>query len=304
MSPPAFPVLASELQGSWSFGSIDEGVHTIEGFTVLAREIPHKGGRTMGYRVSDAWSSLAYLSDHGPAMDGGPGPDGFGPYHDAAMDLCRGVDLLIHDAQYTASELPFRIHYGHSAANYAVALARLCGVGRVLLFHHDPERTDTEVAAIERAMRVGEDIAVDAAREGTTILLGASRSERSDVTAKHIRRHRRGVRPERPGRGVAPCRGRSFGAGAGSGRRDRRRHTLGGTDAAWLHARCLRGGPLARSVLAGAVARDAWRNTGFDGSGRRSRWRIRWTAVAPPCCIERSTKQRRVSAQTARGGSG
>lgn len=179
MSPPAFPVLASELLGSWSFDSIDEGVHKIEGFTVLAREIPHKGGRTMGYRVSDEWSSLAYLSDHGPAMAGGPGPDGFGPYHEAALDLCRGVDLLIHDAQYTASELPFRVHYGHSAVNYAVALAKFAGVGRVMLFHHDPERTDSEVAAIERAMRVGEDIAVDAAREGVTVLLGASRTDTS-----------------------------------------------------------------------------------------------------------------------------
>ena len=179
MSPPAFPVVASELLGLWSFGSIDEGVHTIEGFTVLAREIPHKGGRTMGYRVSDEWSSLAYLSDHGPAMTGGPGPDGFGPYHEAALDLCRGVDLLIHDAQYTASELPFRVHYGHSAVNYAVALAKVAGVGRVMLFHHDPERTDSEVAAIERAMRVGEDIAVDAAREGVTVLLGASRTDQS-----------------------------------------------------------------------------------------------------------------------------
>jgi len=177
MSPPAFPVLASELLGSWSFDSIDEGVHTIEGFTVLAREIPHKGGRTMGYRVSDEWSSLAYLSDHGPALAGGPGPDGFGPYHEAALDLCRGVDLLIHDAQYTASELPFRVHYGHSAVNYAVGLAKVAGAGRVLLFHHDPERTDPEVAAIERAMRVGEDIAVDAAREGVTLLLGASRTD-------------------------------------------------------------------------------------------------------------------------------
>ena len=179
MSPPAFPVLASELLGTWSFDSIDEGVHTIEGFTVLAREIPHKGGRTMGYRVSDEWSSLAYLSDHGPAMTGVPGPDGFGPYHEAALDLCRGVDLLLHDAQYTASELPFRVHYGHSAVNYAVGLGKVAGVGRVMLFHHDPERTDPEVAAIERAMRVGEDIAVDAAREGVTVLLGASRTDSS-----------------------------------------------------------------------------------------------------------------------------
>jgi phosphoribosyl 1,2-cyclic phosphodiesterase len=179
MGPPAFPVVASELQGSWSFESIEEGVHTFEGFTVRAREIPHKGGRTMGYRVSDAWSSLAYLSDHGPAMALGPGPDGFGPYHDAAMDLCRDVDLLIHDAQYTASELPFKIHYGHSTADYAVGLARACHARRVLLFHHDPERTDAEVAAIERAMRVAEDVVVDAAREGQTLWLGASRIDSS-----------------------------------------------------------------------------------------------------------------------------
>jgi phosphoribosyl 1,2-cyclic phosphodiesterase len=174
MGPPSFPIFAPDLQGSWSFDSIDEGTHVVEDFTVLVREIPHKGGRTMGYRIDDGCSSVAYLSDHGPARMMGPGPDGFGPYHEAAMDLCTGVDLLIHDAQYTASELPFRVSFGHSAADYAVGLARHCGVGRVLLFHHDPDRTDTEVAAIERAMRRGEDVSVDAAREGETIWLGAS----------------------------------------------------------------------------------------------------------------------------------
>ncbi|MGZ7005520.1 MAG: MBL fold metallo-hydrolase [Ilumatobacteraceae bacterium] len=177
MGPPAFPILAAELQGSWSFESIDEGAHTIEDFAVLAREIPHKGGRTMGYRIDDGHSSLAYLSDHGPALVMGPGPDGFGPYHEAATELCDGVDLLIHDAQYTASELPFRLHFGHSAADYAVGLARQCGVGRVLLFHHDPDRTDDEVAAIERAMRRGEDVSVDAAREGEMIRLGDASSD-------------------------------------------------------------------------------------------------------------------------------
>jgi phosphoribosyl 1,2-cyclic phosphodiesterase len=177
MGPPAFPVRPPDLQGTWTFESIDEGSHSIEGFTVLAREIPHKGGRTMGYRVSDASSSIAYLSDHGPALEMGPGPEGFGPYHEAAMELCNEVDLLIHDAQYTASELPFRLHFGHSAADYAVGLGRQSGARRVLLFHHDPDRTDTEVAAIERAMRITDGILIDAAREGETISLGPARPE-------------------------------------------------------------------------------------------------------------------------------
>ncbi len=172
MGPPAFPIVAPDLQGSWTFESIDEGAHVIEGFSVLAREIPHKGGRTMGYRIGDGRATMAYLSDHGPARVFGPGPDGFGPYHDAAMELCDGVDLLIHDAQYTASELPYRLHFGHSAADYAVGLAHASGARRVLLFHHDPDRTDAEVAAIEQAMRLRSDIAVDAAREGDAICLG------------------------------------------------------------------------------------------------------------------------------------
>jgi ribonuclease BN (tRNA processing enzyme) len=172
MSPPAFPIGPRDLRGAWTFESIDEGQHSIEGFTVLAREIPHKGGRTFGYRISDDHSSIAYLSDHGPAGVLGPGPDGFGPYHEAALALCDGVDLLIHDAQYTASELPARVDFGHSAVDYPVELARRAGAATVLLFHHDPERTDGEVAAIEEGFQATAGVRVEAAREGSTYQLG------------------------------------------------------------------------------------------------------------------------------------
>jgi phosphoribosyl 1,2-cyclic phosphodiesterase len=171
MSPPAFPIGPLGLRGDWSFASIDEGVHEIEGFTVLAREIPHKGGRTFGFRISDGFASVAYLSDHGPYGELGPGPDGLGPYHESAIALCSGVDLLIHDAQHTADELPARASFGHSAAEYAVELGRRCGVPRVMLFHHDPNRTDAAVADIERSLRTTLDPIVEAAREGTTIEL-------------------------------------------------------------------------------------------------------------------------------------
>lgn len=173
MAPPAFPIGPERLRGEWSFESIDEGVHSVEGFRMLAREIPHKGGRTLGYRIDDGGSSLAYLSDHGPVEAMGPGLDGLGPYHEAALELCRDVDLLIHDAQYTAAELPDRASFGHSAGEYAVGLAERAGASSVLLFHHDPDRTDTEVEAIERMLAASTQINVVAAREGETISLPA-----------------------------------------------------------------------------------------------------------------------------------
>ncbi len=106
-----------------------EGTHNLAGFEVLAREIPHPGGRAFGYRVSDGRTSMAYLSDHGPIALG-PGPEGWGPYHDAALALADGVDVLLHDAQYTAEELPARATFGHSAAGYAVQLAERAGARR------------------------------------------------------------------------------------------------------------------------------------------------------------------------------
>jgi ribonuclease BN (tRNA processing enzyme) len=117
--------------------------------------------------VSDGRSAIAYLCDHGPS-ELGPGPDGWGPYHDAALSLAEGVDLLIHDAQHTAEELPAVRHFGHSAAEYAVRLGEVAGAKAVLLSHHDPNRTDDEVDAIV-ARFSDRSISVTGASEGVTI---------------------------------------------------------------------------------------------------------------------------------------
>ena len=170
MSPPHFPIGPTELQGTWSFGRLEPGVHTVEGFTVLALEIPHKGGRTFGFRVDDGVSAVAYLSDHCP-VSLGPGPDGLGPYHEAALALADGVDLLFHDAQYTADELPARAAYGHSAADYAAGLGAAAGAARVLLYHHDPNRTDDQVEALTAAVAAAATVPVEAASERTCHLL-------------------------------------------------------------------------------------------------------------------------------------
>ncbi len=169
MSPPHFPIAPGQLRGAWSFEGLGPGEHEIEGFDVLALDIPHKGGRTFGYRVSDGQSSLAYLSDHGPSQLGS-GPDGWGPYHEAALALADGVDLLVHDAQHTAAELPAVALFGHSAMDYPVRLAELAGAKAVLLYHHDPDRTDDQLDDLVAGFSDAS-VPVRAAVEGATLTL-------------------------------------------------------------------------------------------------------------------------------------
>ncbi|HEX2064096.1 MAG TPA: MBL fold metallo-hydrolase [Acidimicrobiales bacterium] len=169
LSPPHFPITPSQLRGCWRFGSVEEGTHEIEGLTVVAREIPHTGGRTFGYRVSDGRASFAYLSDHMPIALG-PGEEGLGEYHDAALELARGVDLLVHDGQHLAAQFPEVAYLGHSAVEYAVGLARTAGARGLMLFHHDPRRTDDDLDAIVARHRTGA-VPVDAAAEGTVVVL-------------------------------------------------------------------------------------------------------------------------------------
>jgi phosphoribosyl 1,2-cyclic phosphodiesterase len=169
MSPPFFPIPPGGLRGDWTFGSISPGQLKAEGFTVEAREIPHKGGRTFGYRVSEGCRVLAYVTDHCPTVLG-PGPDGVGEYHDSALALAEGADLLVHDAQLLAEEVTAEAAFGHAAAEYAVRLAIRAGARRVALFHHKPSRTDAELDQVARRF-AGAPIPVTVAAEGTAIEL-------------------------------------------------------------------------------------------------------------------------------------
>ena len=168
MSPPHFPIAPEGLRGRCSFVGLEAGHHEVEGCDVLAAEVPHKGGRTFGYRVSAGGRCLAYLPDHGP-LGCGPGPDGLGARHEAALALAQGVDLLIHGAQFTAGEARLAADYGHATVDYAVGLAEAAAVGRLALSHHAPGRTDAEVEAIANAAAASTTVPVVAAAEGLTL---------------------------------------------------------------------------------------------------------------------------------------
>ncbi len=170
MSPPHFPIGPEGLQGDWTFEDYGEGARVAGGFEVTARDVPHGGGRTMGLRVSDGRSSMAFVPDHAPHF-AGPGEDGLGELHPGIIELAQDVDLLVHDAQYTAGELPSRRALGHAAIEYAVRLAERCAAKHLLMFHHDPGRSDDEIDDMLERARASTSIPINAAVEGETITL-------------------------------------------------------------------------------------------------------------------------------------
>ena len=140
MGPPHFPITPDRLRGRWRFHVLDSGRHEIDGFEVIAADVPHKGGRTFGYRVAEGGSSLAYIPDYWlTEADSEP------------ADLVSGVDLLLHDSQHLESEMAGKAFLGHSSVEYVIGLAGRSEVARAALFHHDPGRTDAEIDEIVAA---------------------------------------------------------------------------------------------------------------------------------------------------------
>jgi ribonuclease BN (tRNA processing enzyme) len=169
MSPPYFPIEPTQLRGDWTFDTVAPGERQIEDFTVLALEIPHKGGRTFGFRVSDASATITYMPDHCPTALG-PGEHGFGECHPAALELARGADVLVHDSQLFPDELAAEADFGHAVGEYGVELAKRANARAVLLFHHKHDRTDEELDGLARRLGGGSPH-VSVAVEGTTLEL-------------------------------------------------------------------------------------------------------------------------------------
>ena len=142
MRPPFFPVRAHELGSDIRFTTLDPGARIeVAGATVTTAHVPHTD-TTFGYRVERNGVSVAYVSDHQQPTD----PNHIDP---AVLELCRDVDLLIHDAQYTETEFAVKSTWGHCTIEYAVHVAAEAGAKRLALFHHDPNYDDETVHDLE-----------------------------------------------------------------------------------------------------------------------------------------------------------
>lgn len=139
LSPPLFPVSVRELLSDIHFHELASDTFVIGGFTVISQMVLHLNP-TLGFRIEEGGRTLAFIPDHEPVISS----SAFGrqPEWTSGYALAKGVDLLIHDAQYTREEYQERVGFGHSSLFDAVKFAELARVRRCLLFHHDPAHSD------------------------------------------------------------------------------------------------------------------------------------------------------------------
>jgi phosphoribosyl 1,2-cyclic phosphodiesterase len=133
---PFFPVEMHDLfRAQINFCELNSG-DTIElhpQLRVTAFRLTHPNA-ALGYVLQLEKLRIAYVTDHEHPLE---------QLSPAVRQAVAGVDLLIHDAQYSRDEIRRgKQGWGHSAWEDVVQLALEAQVKQLFLFHHDPEATD------------------------------------------------------------------------------------------------------------------------------------------------------------------
>jgi ribonuclease BN (tRNA processing enzyme) len=148
LSPPLFPVHFRNLPCQTELHEITRSSFELCGLQIESAYISHPGP-TVGYRVTNGESVFTYLPDHEPFL-GNRGWNS-GKKWISGMGLAYNADILIHDSQYTLEEYPEKIGWGHSSIEQAIRYAEIAEAKKLLLFHHDPNHTDSQLDFILRS---------------------------------------------------------------------------------------------------------------------------------------------------------
>jgi len=148
-----FPVGLEQLGATIRYHDLVEGQLRIGDVEVTSRYLNHPA-LTLGYRLEADGAAVVYACDHEPhsrALAAGVA--------DISGEDCRhaeflaDADLVVHDAQYLASEYPQKVGWGHSTIEYAWAVARFARAKQLALTHHDPMRGDAAIDDLVDSLR-------------------------------------------------------------------------------------------------------------------------------------------------------
>jgi len=139
LTPPFFPVKFSQLGARIRFPAKPSSQIAIGGARIRAIPLTHPDGG-YGFKFSEEGKSFVFLTDN---ELGFRHPGGLPARRYA--EVCRGADLVLHDAQFTEEQYELTRGWGHSTFQAAVELCRAAGPKRFGLFHHDPQHSDAQL---------------------------------------------------------------------------------------------------------------------------------------------------------------
>jgi len=167
MQQPFFPVTVEMVfRAQLEYQGFEAGDRLkLNGVTVSAIEANHPGGN-LAYRVEYKGRSVVYATDT---------EHGNNERDTQLLEFSRGADVLIYDAMYTEGEYSGRqgspkVGWGHSTWQNAVKLADDAEIGTLVLFHHDPARTDDQLDELMKEVKKQRKATV-AAKEGLVLKL-------------------------------------------------------------------------------------------------------------------------------------
>jgi phosphoribosyl 1,2-cyclic phosphodiesterase/ActR/RegA family two-component response regulator len=189
METPFFPVSLRELPSHLAIEELKEMEFRVGPVKVRSKFANHPG-ICVGYRLATSSGSIAYFPDNEPyeqlklllaSRDGiteEEARDFAAAERGKMVDFLEGCDVAIMDTQYTEAEYAKHVGWGHSSVESVVSLALVANVGKLILFHHDPNHDDQMIDKMVEHARAfvansGKSLEVDAAREGAEILLDA-----------------------------------------------------------------------------------------------------------------------------------
>ncbi|MGI9101722.1 MAG: MBL fold metallo-hydrolase [Terriglobales bacterium] len=143
MANPFFPVDPSVMQATRHLYTIGEETLQVGDAVVKTLFLNHPQG-CLGYRIEADGHTIVYATDneHGSEQ------------HDRNVrELARGADIFIYDTQYTTEEYEAKRGWGHSTWEVGVDIARETGAKNLILFHHDPDHSDSVLDEVLQAAR-------------------------------------------------------------------------------------------------------------------------------------------------------
>jgi len=140
-----FPVRAEDLPSNniARFKGIESELYEREGIQVVKQPLNHPGGG-VAYRINENGMTCAYVTDNELVPPNTPVTS-----YDQWVNYLHGIDVLIHDAQYTENDMPHKHGWGHTLISQLRQLATDAEVGTLVMFHHDPDRSDSELDEVQ-----------------------------------------------------------------------------------------------------------------------------------------------------------